>query len=252
MNYLKFLALPVFLAALALPLLARAESQSPMKQVRIATEGGFPPYNSLDSNGRPRGFEIDLGNAICAHAGWRCSWVLRAWTTLLPDLAAGEFDAAMAGIAITPGRLAVTDFSREYFSSGDKPQGMFVGTHTFQNPTGARISVQQDTIHEDHLRSLGYDVMSFPTAGEALKAVLDGECDLIFGSPDYLEDRVNHTSRMLSVIRTEEINAGGAAVAIARDHDEIKQGFNAALDALEADGTIEKLRKKWFTKSTDI
>jgi len=40
-------------------------------------------------------------------------------------------------------------------------------------------------------------------------------------------------------------------VAIAPGRSEIKQGFDAALDALEADGTIEKLRKKWFTKSTE-
>ena len=252
MRFSSFLALPVLLAAMALPALARAESQGQMKQVRIATEGGFPPYNSLDENGRPRGFEIDLGNAICAHAGWRCSWVLRAWTALLPDLSAGEYDAAMAGIAITPGRLALTDFSREYFRSADKPQGMFVGIHSIQTPSDARISVQQDTIHEDHLRSLGYDVMTFPTAGAALKAVSDGKCDLTFGSPDFLEDRVNNTSRKLSIIHISEINAGGAAVAIAPDQDEIKQGFNEALDALEADGTIEKLRKKWFTKSTHI
>ncbi|MCF3596098.1 transporter substrate-binding domain-containing protein [Rhodobacteraceae bacterium LMO-12] len=242
--------LPMLLlaAALALPGVAQAGDG---QRVRIATEGAFPPYNSLDANGQPQGFEIDLGNAICAHTGWNCSWLVHDWTTLLSDLAEGEFDAAMAGISITPSRRAVTSFSREYFRSADKPQGLFVGTHTFQDPAHAMIAVQEGTIHEDHLKSMGYNFIAFPTAGGALKAVLDGTCDLTFGNPDFLESRVYSTSRMLAIIRLENIDAGGAAVAIAPGRSEIKQGFDAALDALEADGTIEKLRKKWFTKSTE-
>ncbi len=250
--------LPFLLAALALPVLVRAENGGVPaagpeigRQVTIATEGAFPPYNSLDAAGRPQGFEIDLGNAICSHAGWRCSWLLRDWSALLPGLGAGEFDAIMAGMSITPSRRAHAAFSREYFHSADKPQGMFVGTHTFQDPSQALIAVQKDTIHEDHLLSLGYHVMTYATAGAALDAVLDGTCDLTFGSPDFLEQRVFRTSRMLAIIRSEEIDAGGAAVAIAPGNSDLKLGFDAALDALEADGTIEKLRKKWFTKSTD-
>lgn len=252
---MKRFALPLLLFALlfalaiALPVPTRAEGDG--QRVRIATEGAFPPFNSLDAKGHPQGFEIDLGNAICAHAGWDCSWVLHEWAGLLPGLASGRFEAAMAGISITPSRRALTDFSREYFRAAAKPQGMFVGTHTFQNPAHALISVQEGTIHEDHLKALGYDYLSFPTASGAFEAVLEGACDLTFASPDYLETRVGRSGRMLSIIRTEEINAGGAAAAIAPGHGDIKQGFDAALDALEADGTIEKLRKKWFTKSTE-
>jgi polar amino acid transport system substrate-binding protein len=250
-------ALPL-LAALVVPVLSHAEGSNataPGPQtsitVRIATEGAFPPYNSLDSAGRPQGFEIDLGNAACAHLGWRCSWVLRDWNALLPGLVAGEFEIIMAGMAITPSRRAQAGFSREYFPSISKPQGIFVGTHTFQNPKESLIAVQDGTIHEDHLRSQGYRVATYATAGAALDAVMDGTCDLTFGSPDFLEQRVFRTSRTLTIIGTQEIDAGGAAAAIAKPRADLQQGFNAALDALETDGTIERLRKKWFTMSTD-
>ena len=255
---MKRLAAPL-LAALLLPVWAQADSaEAPTPgpkaptELRIATEGAFPPYNSLDASGAPIGFEIDLGNAICDLANLHCTWLLRDWNLLLDGLKAGDYDAIMAGMAITPSRRAQALFSREYFSSADKPHGMFVGTHSFQDPALALIAVQQDTIHEEHLRSLGYQVITYPTAGEALTAVLDGTCDLTFGSPDFLEQQVSRTGRTLSIIRSDEIDAGGAAIALAQGREPLKAVLDDALNALEADGTIEKLRRKWFTISTDI
>lgn len=222
------------------------------KVVRLATEGAFPPFNALDADGQPIGFEIDLGNAICTLKGWTCEWVLHDWASITDGLVDGKFDAVMAGMAITPTRLKKVSFSREYFPSGSRPQGMFVGTHTFQDPAASVISVQKNTIHEDHLKSLGFQIKTYPTAGAALDAVLSGMCDLTFGSPDFLEQRVYQTSRSLAIVGRLEINAGGAAIAFAKESETLRQDFNTALDALEADGTIGRLQTKWFTKTTDL
>lgn len=244
---------------LCLPAFAQAESTSgatagptASQTVRIATEGAFPPFNSLDADGAPKGFEIDLGNAVCAHQGWTCDWVLHEWPGIIDGLLGDEYDAIMAGMSITPSRLKDVDFTREYFLSANRPKGMFVGIHNFLDPAQSLIAVQQDTIHEEHLQSLGFRTASFATAGAALDAVLAGRCDMTFGSPDYLEPRVYRTGRALAINGTMDIHAGGAAIAVPKGRDTLRRGFNAALDALEADGTIERLRKKWFAKSTDI
>src|SRR5687768_14836156 len=36
--------------------------------VRMGTEGGYPPYNFINDQGEPDGFEIELGNALCERA----------------------------------------------------------------------------------------------------------------------------------------------------------------------------------------
>ncbi|UYV38817.1 transporter substrate-binding domain-containing protein [Rhodobacteraceae bacterium D3-12] len=245
--------------ALSLPAMARADTATGKitgptagQTVRIATEGAFPPFNSLNAAGAPIGFEIDLGNAVCAHQGWTCDWVLHEWSGIIGGLTGGDYDAIMAGMSITPSRLKDIDFTREYFLTANQPKGMFVGIHNFLDPAHSLIAVQEDTIHEEHLKSLGFRTASFATAGAALDAVLAGRCDLTFGSPDYLDQRLYRTGRALSVIGTMDIQAGGAAVAVPKGRDKLRRGFNAALDSLESDGTIERLRKKWFAKSTDI
>lgn len=220
--------------------------------VRIATEGGFPPYNTRDAAGELTGFEIDLGNAICAHAGWQCEWVVADWSALIPGLLANDFDAIMAGMSITPARSRSVAFSRAYFPANEGAVGMFVGSTSFLVPETALIAVQSGTIHEEHLREHGLRVQPHATADAALDAVLDGKVDMVFGSPDFLELRVNRTSRSLAILGREDIAAGGAAIAVRPGDSDLLSTFNAALDALSADGTMDRLDQVWFKPGRDI
>ena len=40
--------------------------------VRMGTEGAYPPYNFINDSGEVDGFEIELGNELCARAGLTC------------------------------------------------------------------------------------------------------------------------------------------------------------------------------------
>ncbi|MDQ2089166.1 substrate-binding periplasmic protein [Marimonas arenosa] len=237
-------------AALALPrgLAARQSATA----VRIATEGAFPPYNALDKKGNLVGFEIDLGHAICAAQGLELIWVVTSWADMIPQLLDGDFDVIMAGMGITPARAQRVAFSREYFPGGDQPLGMYVGTHTFQDPAKGLIAVQENTIHEEHLQALGARTLAFATAGKALAAVLDGQANVTFGSPDFLEAQVYRTSRTLTILGTEPLAAGGAAAAFRKEDAALRQDFDAALEQLTEDGTLDRLNQKWFKTSRDI
>jgi ABC-type amino acid transport substrate-binding protein len=155
-------------------------------------------------------------------------------------------------MGITPTRAAQISFGREYFPGDGQATGMFVGTHTFQNPIEGVIAVQSGTIHEDHLKARGARILGCDTAGAALAAVLDGRADTTFGSPDFLEPKVWHTSRTLTILGTEEISAGGAAPAFRKGDDALRHRFDAALDRLGGDGTLDRLRDTWFAPSRDI
>ena len=53
----------ILLAALAT--MALSSGAMAQETVRIATEGAYAPWNFLDDSGKPAGYEIDLGYAIC-------------------------------------------------------------------------------------------------------------------------------------------------------------------------------------------
>ena len=100
--------------ALGLGVLAGSAAAQDWSQVRIATEGAYPPWNATDSSGELVGFEVDLAKELCQRMDVECEVVAQDWEGIIPALQAGKYDAIMAGMNITEKRAAVIDFSSPY------------------------------------------------------------------------------------------------------------------------------------------
>jgi octopine/nopaline transport system substrate-binding protein len=104
------LALTMILAlALAGPAAAKD-----YKDIKIATEGAYAPYNFKDAGGNLVGFEIDLAKDLCKRMKINCTIVEQAWDGIIPSLTAGKYDVIMAGMSIKPKREKIISFSRAY------------------------------------------------------------------------------------------------------------------------------------------
>ncbi|MEN3754595.1 transporter substrate-binding domain-containing protein [Mangrovibacter sp. SLW1] len=62
------------------------------------------PFESKTSTGALTGFDIDLGNAICAQMQVKCQWVENSFDGLIPALKARKFDAILSSLSITDER----------------------------------------------------------------------------------------------------------------------------------------------------
>lgn len=239
-------------ALLALLLLAVPAAVA--EPLRLGTEGAFPPYTTLDPQGRPEGLDIDIGNEICRRLGEDCVWVLNDWATIIDNLEAGRYDAILAGMAATDTRRRRMAFTQPYESAPEP--SVFVGA---RGGTGidididtARIAVQAGTIHAEHLQQTGRQARPYPTAGAALQAVLDGDADLVFGSPAFLEPRVFASGGALVARAREQVPAGGAAIAFRKDDGPLRDRFDTALDAMRDDGSLGALLLKWIPAKSDL
>ena len=121
------------------------------EEVRIGIEPGFPPFAMLDASGSLTGFDKAVGDEICARARLTCTWVITEFDALIPGVAAGRFDMAMAGLGNSAERRAVVDFTDIYLPSSNP--AAFVGHFDAPPPEQARIGVQAGTIHEEFMRS---------------------------------------------------------------------------------------------------
>ncbi len=109
--YPKRLARAALLATLGLAALAMPGPSLGTQALRIATEGGYPPFNYTDTDGTLQGFEIEIGRALCERMGVACVFVAEEWERLIPGLEHRRFDAVMASLEITDERRRRIAFS---------------------------------------------------------------------------------------------------------------------------------------------
>lgn len=211
----------------------------------IGTDESFPPYVLTDTTGTLMGFDIDVMTEICARTAHDCDFEVATFDELLPGVASGRFDAVIGGIAITPERRALVDFTEAYTDGGEME--WFVGLAGAPPPESARIAVQSGTIHADWLRANGYDHSGYSSEAGALGAVVAGKADLALGPfndrPDLAPQIEGNGFQFLYQV---EIPDDGTGIALCRGNEALRTEFDVAIAAMWADGTLDELENRWF------
>ena len=243
------------IAAVALALFA-GDAAAQMKKVRIGTEGAYPPFNYIDSDGNLAGFDVDIAKALCDAAKFDCEFVVQDWDGIIPGLLAKKYDAIVASLSITDERKEVVDFTNKYYNTPAR----FVarkGANFDVSPEGLAgkvVGVQRATIHENFLRDTfpKVEVRAYATQDEANADLVAGRVDLVMADSVALDEGFLETAEGKDF---EFVGPGysepkwhgeGAGIAIRKGEDELREALNKAIDQIRADGTYEKIQSKYF------
>ena len=211
--------------------------------VRLGTEGAYPPYNFVNDAGELDGFEVELGNAICERAQFSCEWVPNEWDSIIPNLVSGNYDAIIAGMAITEERDEVIDFTQNYVPP---TASAFVGLSEDADVNTGRVAAQTATIQSAHVASSGATLLEFATAEEAVAAVHNGEADAAFADYDFLAPVVEASGGQLVFIGDQVPIGGGIGMGVRESDTELKAQFDEAITAMKEDGSLNEMLVKWF------
>lgn len=243
---MKKIFLPVALAVSVLAAPAMAET------VRIGTEGAYAPWNYLDDNGKLAGFEIDLGNALCAEAGLTCEFVSNEWDSIIPNLIAGNYDAIMAGMSITEERLETINFSEAYFPPDPSRFAANAGTSLdFENLSGAKIGVQGATIQAAYAEENyggSNTILSFETPDQSVADLAAGNIDILLADGSFLEPVVQGSEGAMVFVGPDVMIGGGVGIGLRKDDTQLADQLNAALASLKQNGTVDSLINDYFDK----
>ena len=215
--------------------------------VRMGTEGAYPPYNFINDAGELDGFEIEFGNELCKRAGLTCEWVKNDWDSIIPNLLSGNYDTIIAGMSITDERDETIDFTQHYIPPAES---LYVAMSEDADYLNGVVSAQASTLQSGYIAESGATVLEFATADEAMAAVRDGEADAIFFDKDYLAPIVEASGGELMFIGQEVILGKGTGMGLRESDGELRGKFNAAIDSMKADGSLNVLLLKWFGDET--
>jgi polar amino acid transport system substrate-binding protein len=213
--------------------------------VRMGTEGAYPPYNFLNDAGEVDGFERELGDELCKRAELTCEWVTNEWDSIIPNLVSGNYDTIIAGMSITAQRDEVIDFTQNYVRADPSS---FVGLSEGMDLSGAVIAAQASTIQAAHIATMDATLVEFATPEETMAAVRNGEADAVLADKAYLEPFVSEDADLYWA--AEDIVLGeGIGLGLRESDTELKEKFNAAIDSMKADGSLNELIAKWLPGS---
>jgi len=232
-----------------------AHAQDAMK-IRIGTEGAYPPFNNLTADGQLEGFDIDIAKALCEEMKAECTFVTQDWDGIIPALQAGKFDAIIASMSITEERDQQVDFTNPYYTNSlvvIAPKDTDISAPTPEGLAGKVIGAQGSTVGADYVSDQfkESELKLYPTQEElyldigsgrvdaaigdvgvmgTFLTTEDGACCKQIGDPFYKEDKI--------------------AIAVRTGEQELIDKFNAAIDAIRANGEYQKISEKYF--GTDI
>ena len=208
--------------------------------VRLGTEGAYAPWNFLDDNGEVAGFEREVGDELCARAELTCEWVTNEWDSIIPNLVSGNYDVIIAGMSITAERDEVIDFSDPY----TQPDPSAFVAMSDMDMSSAVIAAQSGTIQASHIASMdGATLVEFATPEETIAAVKNGEADAVLADKAFLEP-IAEAEPDLSIVGEDVLLGGGIGLGIRESDGELREKFNAAIQSMKDDGTLNKLIEK--------
>ncbi|ENT32826.1 lysine-arginine-ornithine-binding periplasmic protein [Brucella suis CNGB 247] len=224
------------------------------KEIRIASEGAYPPFNYMSPDGKLVGFDLDIANALCEAMEAKCTIVANDWDGMIPSLQANKFDAVIASMAITDERKKQVAFTDRYYTT---PLAVVVPKDSdivslepsafAGKMVGAQAGTTQGNYADDVYGKAGADVKLYPTADEANADLVSGRLDALaadkFIAADWLKKQGADCCKFLGDIPGSETQI---AVALRQGDDDLREQFNAAIKKIRENGTYETIRKKYF------
>jgi polar amino acid transport system substrate-binding protein len=232
---------------------------APAETLPAGSDVSGAPFEYFQGHNKsPLGFDIDLLNAMAAKMGRQVSFTNHQFDDLLKAVQRGQYQLAMSAISDTSAREKLVNFV-DYFVAGG---GIMVQRgnplHVFgiDGLCGYSVAVESGTSYQADLekesarcKAIGLGSIKtvlFPTDDAAFAAFLAGK------APVYVADypvsvwraRTAGADKGLEVVG-KQFDVVPYGIAVSKSNGVLLSQLQHALAAVVADGTYDRLLKKW-------
>lgn len=219
------------------------------KRARVIVGGDFayPPYEYLDSNGNPTGYNVELSQAIAAEMGFEVQFRMGKWAKVREWLDQGVVDIVQ-GMAHSPERAKLYHFSIPHTQTW---RSVFVRQDSeikdITDLKMAEVVLQQGDIAEDLLSEIAYrgNRVTVPTQADALHLLNSGKYDaaIVNHAHGYYLMKTLSLGRLMSL--PNKLQPRDYCYA---SHDKnLINEIDAAIAVLSKSGKLKELHDKWFS-----
>ncbi len=217
--------------------------------VLVGGDRFYPPYEFIDKEGNPAGFNVDLTRAIARAMGMEVEIVLGSWGDMRNDLAAGKVDI-LQGMAFTEERLSEVDFSIPHAvvhqSIWNRKSSKALTR--VEDLAGREVIVMRGSVMHDFMlqHQDGARLILSNSLADALRLLASGkhDCALVAKLTGLYLSRQFKLSNIAPV--PKPLVAQDYGYAVRKGNNSLLARFNEGLTILKQTGEYQKIYARWL------
>ncbi|WP_239027533.1 transporter substrate-binding domain-containing protein [Geomonas diazotrophica] len=217
--------------------------------VVVGGDFNYPPYEFVDNDGKPTGFNVELTRAIAEVMGFKVEISLGPWDGMRRALEQGDVDI-LQGMAFSQERTSEVDFSTPHALLF---QSIWIRRddrriRSIDDVRGKEVIVMKNSIMHDFMK--GFDpkarLILTDTLAEALRLLNQGrgDCALVSRLTGMYLEKEMGLKRIVPV--AEPIMTQAYGYAVKKGNAEVLARFNEGLAILKRSGQFQEIHNKWL------
>lgn len=230
-----------------------AETPAAGKVLKVATDANFPPFEYYQEKSKAHtGFDVDLMNAVAKEMGYeKVEFVNVDFKDIFNGLSEKKYDAAIAGISITPERERIAEFSEPYVEDGYKVVVAKAAApgDDFASLEGKTVAAEEGSYALEMLKNNTKTAKIVPVhdTEAGIKLVADGKADALVASKIAASFFITHNyGEKVRFAGEKVLYADKIGIAVARGNNELENKLNEALKEVKRSGEYKKIYSSYF------
>ncbi|MCT9107158.1 ABC transporter substrate-binding protein [Streptomyces mirabilis] len=224
--------------------------------------GGTPPGTTyLDDGKTLTGQDVDFADAVAKVLGIELKTEQAGFEAILPALDSGKYDFGASNFGVTDERRKTIDFVT-YINDGQgfatRSDSKLAKITDLKQLCGLNVATGAGTTFEATLEEnkkvctdagkKAYKVQTYSEQGAIWSSLQQGRSDLVMSTINGLRYAVAHQQGVKFLNEYHRLDVGFAF----KKDTKLAPAFQAAVNKLIADGTYDKILKKWGTTGSAI
>ena len=225
------------------------------KTYKIALNAEFAPFESMSTDGKIEGFDVDVMNAMAKVGGFNVEYKHQPWEGLFATLGNGDADAVISAVTITDERKQQMSFTEPYYAITQivlVPQGKNVATVEDLkklDKIGVITGNTGDLAAQKILGATSEKIVRYEAFPLAAKEVETGSVDAVISDSAVVANYVkNNSNKDITMEQVPEFAEEHYGIAVAFDCSVLLVTFYAALKTIKENGEYQKILDKYFAK----
>jgi polar amino acid transport system substrate-binding protein len=242
-----------FAATLAVTAFASTAVLGHAETLRVGATAGGIPFTFLDlKTNTIQGMMIDVVTEAGKRAGFDAQIQPMAFSSLVSSLTANKVDLLSAALFITAAHEQVMAFSDPIYSYGEALIVAKNDGKAYTSLAGLKdmvVGAQIGTIYLDALKkaNVAKEIKSYDATADLMRDLNSGRIQAAIADGPvvsyYLKQGLYPETKIVQSYQPTMV--GSLGIGMRKDETGVQQRINAALKAMVADGTMQKILAKW-------